>query len=260
MRTLKIGATAPALRFYVADADGPVDLETGVTSLELEATGPEPFTATLTPDAGQTLDPPADGLTGVGWCSAPPDGTLPAGRYACIVTRITSDGTFNYPEDGYEVLEVQPGRNTVAAVADVKRRMGSGWDDAMSDQAGYLLTLVTGLIATAAGRTPTQVCDLEPIPADLTLVAVEAVVRVLFNPRGAQTTQETLGSYSHSETFGQSGPMASSGLMLTDREELRVRRAVHNASSGSVRVRSMLHDVQSARGVLLEDDTQVRLA
>ena len=68
-RTITIGATAPALRIYIADDGGPVDLESGVTSLVLESLGPEEFTGALTPDAGQDQPAPDDGLTGVGWCS-----------------------------------------------------------------------------------------------------------------------------------------------------------------------------------------------
>lgn len=250
MRTLKIGATAPALRFYIADADGPVDLSTGVTALELETTGPEPFTAPLTADPDQATTPPVSATAGRGWCSCDPPGGLDAGRYACIVTRTTSLGDFAYPEDGYEVLDVQPGRNTAAAVTDVQRRMGALWADSYADQVGYLLDEVTGLLAEACDQTPAELCELEPIPPAVRVIAVEAVVRVLFNPVGAQARQETLGSYSHSDTFVQNGPNAAAGLMLTPTEERRARQAVFGASSGTARVRSTFNDAMVETGIL----------
>lgn len=259
-RTITIGATAPALRIYIADDGGPVDLESGVTSLVLESLGPEEFTGALTPDAGQDQPAPDDGLTGVGWCSISPPSTLDAGRYALKVGVTTAEGVEFYPAEGYEVLDVEPGRRTFAALSDVARRMGRELTAAEEDQTLYLLAAATDLIADAVGRDGTWAAQLEPIPPALRIITVEAVVRLLFNPRGAQTTQETLGSYSHSETFSQNGANATSGLMLTVAEERRARQAVFGAGAGSVRVRSVLHDVATARGLLIEDDEQARLA
>lgn len=239
-RTLKIGATAPALRFYVADEAGPINLSAGagVTAVELETLGPTDWQPDLTPDADQDTEPAEGALTGRGWASVDPPSTLELGRYACVVTLTTSDGTELYPAEGYEVLTVEAGRRTFAAVSDVARRMGVDADsltDAQIAQRLALLEAATDLIADACGKDLAWSSSLNPVPDALRITCVEMTVRVLYNPTGATMVSEGLGAYTSMQQYAQGG-VAIAGLELTAGERLRCRRAVFGRTSASVRL------------------------
>lgn len=253
-RTITVGQTFPSLRFYLQDDDGPVDLTTGVIGLQLQAIGPTEFTDTsMTADPGQTDPAPSDGLTGVGWCSITPDGALTAGRYAIKVKRTTSSGVDYFPSEGHETLDVEETRRAFATISDVQRRWMQELSSAQQDGVLWMLASATDLVLEAVDRDQAWAATVQVVPPVLRSICVEAVIRVLNNPQSVTQFNEQLGVYARGGQFMVQGPLATTGLMLTELEERRARRAVYGESSGTARARSSFNDVVVESGVLTVD-------
>jgi hypothetical protein len=99
-------------------------------------------------------------------------------------------------------------------------------------QGAMLLELVTALIVEAVDKTDEWAATLDPIPAMLRAVCLEAVARVMQNPGGVSSESETLGAYSHTARYEFSSDQGT-GVMLTEAEGRAARRAVYGVSSGS---------------------------
>ena len=126
---------------------------------------------------------------------------------------------------------------TFATTDDVATRLGRDLTENESSTAEALLAGVAEIIATEAGRSQASVIDNDPPVPMLRIVSVEATVRAMQNPSGAQSVREQLGQYSRAVSF-EGG---ESGVYLTDSEMRLARRAV-NGHVGSVRVESILED------------------
>lgn len=121
-----------------------------------------------------------------------------------------------------------------ATTDDVETRLARTLSDAELAAAAFLLEGAQAEIEQAAGAAE---AEMDPVPGVLRFIAVEVVCRELANPTGVDRTQEQLGNYSYSVGYRETG-----GTLLTQAEELLVRRSV-GTSSGSVRTRSLIHDV-----------------
>lgn len=131
----------------------------------------------------------------------------------------------------------------LADIDEVAARLGlesSAMTDAQTLQAGQLLEAASLLVADACGKDEDWIIDLDPIPVGLRSLVVEVVVRAMAAPIGVRSQQETIGSYSHSESYPD---QLSHGVQLTDAEQLRARRVVYGRTSGSSRPASAVHDI-----------------
>lgn len=106
---------------------------------------------------------------------------------------------------------------------------------AQQAQADLLLTLATGLVTDAVGKTTTWADALAPVPVVLRAVTLEMVARVMHNPTGARSEMQQLGSAQHSVSFAD----GAHGLFLTDVEARLCRVAVWGRDSGSVQLGSL---------------------
>lgn len=134
-----------------------------------------------------------------------------------------------------------------ASTDDMAARLGRQLTSAERDSAELLLELATGAVAEAAGKSDEWAEALDPVPAVLRGVTLEAVARVLLNPDGLASVSEQLGEYQHSKSFQRSGSAVAGGLALTEREDRLVCRAV-NGSRATTRVGSLADDLACARG------------
>lgn len=130
-----------------------------------------------------------------------------------------------------------------ATVDELARRLGmvdaSELSTGQVAQGTMLLRLMTSVIAQAVGRTEAWVTTLNPIPAIIRAVCLEAVARVMQNPSGARSKSETLGQWSHSTSYTDRGH----GLLLTDAEMLLVRRAVWGTGSATTHPATTLDEL-----------------
>lgn len=108
-----------------------------------------------------------------------------------------------------------------ATDTDVAARLGVTFTTAQQAQATAIIGLIALEIEHATGTAEADIDSSLPI---LKVVSVQATVRAMANPTGAQTTSESLGQYSHSETLSRSA--AESVELLTRRERSDVRNAV----------------------------------
>ena len=115
-----------------------------------------------------------------------------------------------------------------ATAADVEAILGRTLDAEATTRVERLLTLASGLVSAIMGYT----VDPNPIPALVTTITANAVVRVMANPTGAQS--QTAGPFS--ETFGPSEP--GLGLTVDEVAQLRQLRAGRQA----------LYTIQTTRG------------
>lgn len=127
-----------------------------------------------------------------------------------------------------------------ATAADLSVRLGRPLTDAEAMMADALLMSTTGLIIEAAGKSDAWAAVLDPVPAVLRVVCLEAVVRVISNPSGLASSQEQIGSYQYTQSHRRDAP---TGLVLTEAEERLVRRAATGRTSGSARVSSIADDL-----------------
>lgn len=132
---------------------------------------------------------------------------------------------------------------TLAELDDVTTRLGRDLTVAEQAQAGALLEAATSVICDAADKPESWTDDLNPVPALLSMMCVELVIRSMGNTSGlVRSESETLGAYSYSRTYDTGGGGGGGGgLMLTDAEGRLVRNAVYGTLTGSSTPRA-LHD------------------
>lgn len=128
------------------------------------------------------------------------------------------------------ILDAEPPPAQFAAATDVWIRLGRSavFTDVETTRVDLLLQMAASTIASALDRDDEWIRDLAPVPPALRITSIEVVVRVLQNPGGVRSRQETLGSHSLGETFAD----ASATLALTEAEERRCRRAVFKSGIG----------------------------
>lgn len=127
-----------------------------------------------------------------------------------------------------------------ATTDDIAARLGRELSDSELDRAEWIIPLVQALILEVAGTA-----EPNPAPAYYRALCVEKTINVIENPSGLATESESLGDWSHSQTFQRAG---DAGVFLTDREEQMIRRIANNAASGSSRPHSIVHDTYVAEG------------
>lgn len=132
---------------------------------------------------------------------------------------IWANGSTEVKEE-LEVTSTAPSADAFAATADVAARLGVTFTSDQEAQATALLELIALEIADATGK---DVGDIDATIPILKVVSVQACVRAIANATGAMVASETLGAYSHTDTYGPSGGAA---VFLTPTERSRVRRAV----------------------------------
>lgn len=125
-----------------------------------------------------------------------------------------------------------------ASVDDIANRLGRDLSGGETTSVELLLEGATAVIANAADKDDDWATDLEAatVPRILKFVCIEAVCRALANPSSLQSLQEALGQASYSARFGP-------GLMLTDSEQLLVRREVYGTGSGSSRPEGFIEEL-----------------
>ena len=120
---------------------------------------------------------------------------------------------------------------------DIATRLARTLTTAEETQADLLLEQAVAAVADACGKDDDWADALDPIPAALAGIVIEAVARAITAPIGVRSTQETLGTYSHSESYTD---QLAHGLQLIAAEERRARRIVFGASTGSATLPSVL--------------------
>lgn len=120
---------------------------------------------------------------------------------------------------------------------DIATRLARTLTTAEENQADLLIEQAIAAVADACGKDDDWADALDPIPAALAGIIIEAVARAITAPIGVRSTQETLGTYSHSESYTD---QLAHGLQLTPAEERRARRIVFGASTGSATLPSVL--------------------
>jgi hypothetical protein len=128
--------------------------------------------------------------------------------------------------------------STFAEVTDLETRLGTTFAAAQTLQAQSLLELATGLVLDAISQDEAWLDAQTAIPSRLRVTCIEAAVRVFSNPTGARSESETLGAYSHSQSWAD----ASAGMQLTEREERACRRAVYGSATASPRVGAIIDE------------------
>lgn len=139
-----------------------------------------------------------------------------------------------FDEEIAESVIVEPSRDTAfASNLDVSKRLGralSTQED--TNQVPYLLTMAAVVIADAAGYDDGWAASLNPVPNMLRMMSVELVCRTMWNPKGATSLRQQVGSYSIA--IARDTP----GMALSDAEEMMIRRTVHGRTTASVHVDS----------------------
>jgi hypothetical protein len=125
---------------------------------------------------------------------------------------------------------------TFAEVGDVGRRLGR---DLTSDEfaaAELVIELVTGLIVEFLEEDAEWAAALDPVPSLFRTLCITKAVDALANPENLAAMSETLGAYSHSETF----PRSEDGvdICLTDYERKQILRLRRGGSFQSVTLES----------------------
>ena len=123
---------------------------------------------------------------------------------------------------------------------DIATRLARTLTTTEEAQADLLLEQAVAAVADACGKDDDWADELDPIPAALAGIVVEAVARAMSAPVGLRSRQETLGQHSYSESFNDD---LAQGLQLTDAEELKVRRIVFGSNSGGARAESIADDL-----------------
>jgi len=124
--------------------------------------------------------------------------------------------------------------------ADIGTRLARTLSTAEEDQADLLLEQAVAAVADACGRDDDWAAALTPIPAALAGIVIEAVARAISAPVGVRSSQETLGTYSHSESYTDA---LAYGVQLTPAEERRARRIVFGSNTGSATLPNVLDEL-----------------
>lgn len=144
------------------------------------------------------------------------------------------------------LLAEEPTPAVFATPADVQVRLGRPLADGEDERVTALIVMATTAIAAALDRDEEWAAGLDPVPPALRITSIEMVTRVLQNPGGVRSRQETLGAHSHGETFADT----SATLALTEAEERRCRRAVfkNGGMAGSSLGSAVLEQIGDALG------------
>lgn len=136
-----------------------------------------------------------------------------------------------------DIYDVGDGK-AFAQPSDVAARMGVTFTSTQATQCDALLPQVALAIAAELDQDDAWLEDLTEAPTALFVTSVEAVTRVMQNPRGARSSSRTLGSFSETNSFAD----AAATLELTDREVLLCRRAVLG-DTGSSRPDTIINEL-----------------
>lgn len=128
----------------------------------------------------------------------------------------------------------------LATAGDVEKRMGRKLTEDERDAAAFLVDAATATIEAAIEM---EIPD--PAPRVLKFVCVELACRALANPKALTSESKTLGAYSYAFQHRVTGVEASSPLVLTNSEELMVRRATQK-TQGSQPVESHVDEIYEA--------------
>ena len=120
----------------------------------------------------------------------------------------------------------------------VTARLGRSLTSAEEAQVEGVLAAISGLIRAEVGKAPSW--DPSPIPSVLSELAIQKAIAAVTNPTGVAQESESVGSYSHSQTFPRS---QDNGIFLSDAEGRAVRFAVFGTNAGTARVRSHVDTV-----------------
>lgn len=104
--------------------------------------------------------------------------------------------------------------------------------------ATQLLETATAIICVTAGRDE---ADISPVPDLVKGLTIELVCRAMASPQGLSSASETLGEYTRSETYRRD---LSSVLLLTQAEQLILRKAIHGRTSDSVMIGTHFQEVE----------------
>lgn len=111
-----------------------------------------------------------------------------------------------------------------ATTADVATRLGRALTAAEQAMAQQVIDSVTAQISAVVNEGSEWATALDPVPEVFKSLCIEKVIYIGSNPNGIASESETLGAYTHSQTFPRS--MDSYGVLLTDEEKRSVRQAV----------------------------------
>lgn len=123
---------------------------------------------------------------------------------------------------------------------DVAARLGRDLTGSEDKSVPVLLEFASAVIAEAVEKDEETFSE---VPTLLKLMAVELVLRAQANPRGVSSTEKTLGQYSHAERYREGKGM---DMLLSNTEELMLRRAVWGRTTTSQRVESHIDDIYGA--------------
>ena len=126
-----------------------------------------------------------------------------------------------------------------ATYTDVANRLLRTLTSAEQTAATAVIADVTTQIADEVGRDAAWAAALSPVPGYLKAICIEKAISAIANPSNFASESETLGSYSHSQTYPRA---TDGGVLLTDDEARRVRAAVYGTGVASPTVGSWLDD------------------
>lgn len=130
-----------------------------------------------------------------------------------------------------------------ATSINVESRLGRSLTAAETAIANFVIETVSGLIVEAVNKTDAWAEALTAIPVAFRTMCVEKAVSTIVNPNNLANVQESLGAFTHSETYPRSQDV---GVFLSADERSRVRRALHGTNLIDVRT-------PTAAEVYLED-------
>lgn len=130
----------------------------------------------------------------------------------------------------------------LATVNDVRIRMGRELSTAEEQTVEQLLALAQSLVETKIKKKEADFGD--DVPPLISGAVVTVVVRSLANPTALASRSETIGAYSHSETFGRD---LASELTLSADEIATLRECAWGRTSGSAQLAATaLDDIAEA--------------
>lgn len=127
-----------------------------------------------------------------------------------------------------------------ATTSDVSSRLGRTLTAAETDSAALTISIVQSLIAAEAGRDDAWATALSPVPAYFRALCIEKAISAIANPSNIASTSETLGAFSHSETYPRA---QDGGALLSDEESTQVRRVIYGSGIASPHLTSFLDDL-----------------
>jgi hypothetical protein len=127
-----------------------------------------------------------------------------------------------------------------AKTEDVAARLGRDLTEAEKTSYGTLLEFASAVIEEAVEKAEDAFTE---VPKLLQMMAVELSLRGAANPKGIESTEKTLGQYSHAERYRAA---QGADMLLSQTEELMLRRAVWGRTTTSQRVEGHIDDVFDA--------------